>query len=127
MDCKPSLQSTLHKLKSRNWEYQKRCSGLATMVDYLHTILVILQLHMPIVPMRNHLRKYTGSPHGDGIRIGYLTPPLPIEGDKIRSGYIGYMTPAFSAGPLGGGGGLQPVLMQHHPNYLSKLGGGGVA
>ena len=29
------------------------------MVDYAHAISVILQLHMPIIQMRNHFCRYT--------------------------------------------------------------------
>ena len=43
---------------------------MATMVDYVHTIWVILQLHMPIIQMGNHLRRYTKTA-SPGVRNWY--------------------------------------------------------
>ena len=45
-------------VETRDWGYPGDGIHGASMIDDLHTTLIILQLHMPIVQKANHLRGY---------------------------------------------------------------------
>ena len=45
-------------VETRDWGYQRRWSPWGIGIDGLHTTLIILQLHMPIVQKANHLCGY---------------------------------------------------------------------
>ena len=42
-------------VETRDWGYEEDGGHGASMIDDLHTTLIILQLHMPIVQKANHL------------------------------------------------------------------------